>query len=102
MRTISKLLPASKLKLVMSSIGVIALAVFSIFVIYETTKVEVVFADNGEDQHVKTHADTVKDFLQEIGITVGKHDFLSHEMDAEIKAGMKINYDTAKKVVVII
>ncbi|WP_249872223.1 G5 and 3D domain-containing protein [Oceanobacillus saliphilus] len=100
MRLIQKLLPASKQKLVISSIGVLALIVFSGFVLFEATKAEVVFADNGKEQTVTTHTNTVGGLLEELGITVGQHDALSHEMDARIESGMTIDYDTAKKVIV--
>ncbi|WP_284140712.1 MULTISPECIES: G5 and 3D domain-containing protein [unclassified Virgibacillus] len=102
MRILSKLLPASKLKLVISSIGVMALVAFTTVVFYEMTKTEVVFADNGEEQTVQTHAETVEDLLKEVGITIGEYDALSHSMDAIIKDGMKIDYDKANKVILTI
>ncbi|WP_067729721.1 G5 and 3D domain-containing protein [Oceanobacillus damuensis] len=102
MRLIQKLMPASKQKLVISSIGVLALILFSGFVLFEATKAEVVFADNGKEKTVTTHTNTVGSLLEELGITVGKHDALSHEMDTLIESGMTINYDTAKKVIVSI
>lgn len=102
MRIFSKLLPAARLKLIISCIGVMALVVFSGVVVYEMTKVEVVFAENGENQKFKTHANTVQDLLDELGISVGEYDELSHNLNAGLKDGMKINYETAKKVVVTI
>lgn len=102
MRIFSKLLPASKLKLVISSIGVMALIAFSTVVLFEITKVEVVFAENGDEQTIKTHANTVEELLKEMGITVGKYDALSHSMDESIKDGMTIGYESAKKVDVVI
>ncbi|AIF41980.1 G5 and 3D domain-containing protein [Virgibacillus sp. SK37] len=102
MRIFSKLMPASKMKLVISSIGVLALVVFSGFVLFEASKAEVIVIDNGEKQTVKTHADTVKGLLAEAGISVGKHDELSHEQDTPIEAGMEIDYKTANKVIISI
>ncbi|MGJ9460240.1 ubiquitin-like domain-containing protein [Oceanobacillus sp. CF4.6] len=102
MRLIQKLLPASKMKLVISCIGVLALLVFSGFVLFEATKAEVVFADNGKEQTVITHTNTVEDLLEELGITVGKHDAISHEMDTPIEHGMSVQFDAAKEVTVSI
>lgn len=100
MRIISKLLPASKMKLVISSIGVMALIAFSSFVIFEATKAEVAVVDNGEELSVRTHANTVGDLLDEVGITVGEHDALSHATDAQVETGMEVTYITAKQVMV--
>ncbi|MFD2628069.1 ubiquitin-like domain-containing protein [Oceanobacillus kapialis] len=102
MRVISKLMPASKMKLVISSIGVLALVVFSGLVLFDATKAEVVLNDNGEKQKVKTHATTIDQLLKEAGITVGEHDLVSHEMDAAIENGMEVNYKTAKQIFVTI
>lgn len=102
MRIISKLLSGSRMKLVISSIGVLALLVFSGIVLFEATKAEVVITDNGESQTVTTHQDTVEGLLNEVGIAVGEHDDVSQPMNAEIKDGMSISYKTAKKVIVTV
>ncbi|MFD2045585.1 ubiquitin-like domain-containing protein [Ornithinibacillus salinisoli] len=102
MRNFSKLLPASKMKLVISSIGVLILVAFSSLILYEATKADVTLSDNGEVQTIKTHADTVKELLEEVAITVGEHDALSHSLDAEIENGMEIEYKTAKQIIVTI
>lgn len=98
MRKLLDLFPSSKIRPFISTIGVLALTFFSVVVIFEATRVEVVFADNGENQTIKTHADTVEDLLAEIGITVGTYDKLSHDIDTAIKDGMEIEFTTAKKV----
>lgn len=102
MRIISKLLSASKAKLVISGIGVLALMAFSSIILFEATKAEVVITDNGKKQTVKTHQDTVEELLKEVGIAVGDHDALSHPMDAAIKEGMAIDYKTAKQIIVTV
>ncbi|MFD1849272.1 G5 and 3D domain-containing protein [Oceanobacillus bengalensis] len=102
MRIISKLLPASKLKLVISSIGILALVLFSSMVIFEATKVNVVVTDNGMEETVKTHQNTVGELLTELDIVVGEHDALSHGLDEEIQNGMAIDYKTAKEITVTI
>ncbi|WP_188456159.1 G5 and 3D domain-containing protein [Virgibacillus oceani] len=102
MKIFSKLLPASKKKLVISSIGVVALVVFSSLLLFEATKAEVDLTENGEKHTVKTHANTVGELLQELGIHVGKHDALSVETDAKIKDGMQLKYEKAKQIIVSI
>lgn len=102
MRIISKLLPASRIKLVISCIGVLALLVFASIVLFEATKAEVVITDNGEKQTVKTHQETVEGLLEEVGIVVGEHDALSHRADAAIENGMKIDYKTAMQIFVTV
>lgn len=101
MKIISKLLPASKMKLVISSIGVLALVIFSSLVIMEATKAEVIVMNDGEKETVKTHANRVDGLLNEVGIVVGQHDKISHTGDTEIKDGMKVTYEEATKVIVV-
>ncbi|MGP4109143.1 ubiquitin-like domain-containing protein [Virgibacillus sp. L01] len=102
MKIFSKLLPASKLKLVISVIGVLALVVFSGVTLFEATKAEVVVTENGEKQTVKTHANTVDELLAELGINFSKHDKLSHDMDTKIDDEMNITYKEANEVTVTI
>lgn len=102
MKIISKLLPASKMKLVISSIGVLALVIFSTLVVMEATKTQVVVMNDGEKETVATHANTVEELLKEVGIVVGQHDAISHTGDTEIKDGMKITYKQSTQVLVTI
>ncbi|CDQ37783.1 hypothetical protein M948_08975 [Virgibacillus sp. CM-4] len=102
MRMISKLMPASTMKLVISSIGVLALVVFSGLVLFDATKAEVVIAEDGKKQTVKTHKNTVEELLAEVGITVGEHDYLSHNKADSVENGMEISYKQAKQVTVTI
>jgi len=102
MRIFSNLLPRSAWQWTLSGIGLLALIVFSGFIIAETTKAEVAIVDNGEEQTIKTHADTVQELLEEAGITYSNHDDLSHNIDAEIEDGMTITYEEANKLTVVI
>ncbi|MBM7601308.1 uncharacterized protein YabE (DUF348 family)/3D (Asp-Asp-Asp) domain-containing protein [Virgibacillus halotolerans] len=102
MRIFSKLLPASKMKLVISGIGVLALLVFAGILLFEATKAEVVVTDNGEQQTVKTHQDTVKDLLTEVGIAVEEHDAISPRLDAPVEDGMTIDYRAAREIFVTV
>ncbi|WP_077596044.1 G5 and 3D domain-containing protein [Oceanobacillus kimchii] len=101
MKLISRL-SRSKQKLITSGIGVFVLILFSSFVMYEATKAEVVFAENGEEQTINTHKDTVGELLTELGVDVGKHDLLSHQLDALIQSGMTIDYVAAKDITIAI
>lgn len=102
MQFILKRLSTSKKKLIISAIGVVALVLFTGWIIYETTKIEVVFADNGEDISVNTHANTVAELLEELGIEVGEHDKLSHDKQTSIENGMEISYQVAKQITVTV
>ncbi|MFD1362595.1 ubiquitin-like domain-containing protein [Lentibacillus salinarum] len=102
MKKFSKLLPNSTRNWILSGVGLLALVVFSGFIIMETTKAEVVITDNGTDQTLKTHADTVQELLAEAGIAYSEHDELSHNIDTPIEDGMTITYDTASQLTVVI
>jgi len=100
MKIISKLMPASTMKLVMSGVGILALVVFSGFILFEATKAEVVIIDNEKEQTIQTHKSTVQEVLDEAGITVGQYDELSHGLGDNIENNMEIDYRTAKEVIV--
>lgn len=76
----------------------IVVALFSVWALLDATKAEVVVAADGDVQVVKTNTDTVGELLDDLGIDVGKYDILSHGENTEIKDGMQIYYETAKKV----
>lgn len=102
MQIIAKVLPASRKKLLISTLGIMALVLFTSWVIFEATKVEVVFADNGEELSVKTHTSTVGELMEELNIAVNEHDAISHDINSPIKNGMVIDYTTAKEIIVTI
>jgi uncharacterized protein YabE (DUF348 family) len=102
MKLIHQLMLASKAKIVLSGIGVLALVLFTGMIVYEAAKSEVTIVDNGEEQVVYTHKSTVAEVLSEAGIAVGVHDDLSHEQDAPVENGMTIDYKTAMQVTVTI
>ncbi|HLR08594.1 MAG TPA: ubiquitin-like domain-containing protein [Bacillota bacterium] len=100
MQFLAKLLPVSHMKMIIICLGGAGLLVFASFVTNQVRKVEVVVAANGKEETVQTHAHTVEELLDEIGIAVGKHDELSPDLDTPIEAGMNITYKTANKVIV--
>src|SRR5699024_4589118 len=102
MQFLSKLLPASHMRLITACVGVVMLIVLAGFTIYEMNKTEVLIVDNGEEQTVQTHAKTVEELLDDTGITVGEHDEVSPSLDTNIRDGMTIEYKTANQVIVSI
>src|SRR5690625_70846 len=102
MKFIHKLMLASKTKMIISTIGVLALVLLSRCVVFEATTAEVVIVGNGEEQVVHTHKNTVEEVFAEAGITIGAHDAISHQLDAPIENGMNIDYQTAVEVTVTI
>ncbi len=73
----------------------VVVALFAVWTIHEASKAEVVFAEDGEEQTVKTNNETVGELLEELGINVGENDQLSHSIHAKIIDGMEINFDKA-------
>lgn len=67
------------------------------FAIYEGTKNTVTMTANGEKTEVKTHAETVGDFLEEQEIQVSEHDFLSQPADAAIEEDVALEWEKAKE-----
>lgn len=81
---------------------IVVVTLFSAWMFYDATKVEVVVAEGGENHVVKTHVDTVGEVLDDLGIDVGTDDELSHERDAAIVEGMQIDLMLAHNVVVVV
>ncbi|GGM36773.1 hypothetical protein GCM10011351_23650 [Paraliobacillus quinghaiensis] len=102
MKNLLKLLPMFQKKVVISVLSVAVLFLFVGFVVYEATEIEVSITQDGEKKTVNTHADTVADLLEELDLTVGEHDALSHDFDEIITADMSITYKKANKIVLTI
>lgn len=98
MKNLIKPLLAVKTKRGYSIFSAVMVTLFSAWVIFDETKVNVVFAADGEEQEVKAHMSTVEDLLEEIGIEVGEHDYLSHDKETKLVDGMEVEYKTAEKV----
>lgn len=98
MKFISKLLPMFRSKIFISILSLAVLIVVTYIIILEVTKSEVEFTLNGETDTLITRESTVGDFLEELGIEVGVHDDLSHQLDEGIESEMKINYKEAQLV----
>lgn len=69
---------------------------------YETTKDTVTLSLNGEEQVIRTHANTVAEVLQDLEVEVGKHDELTPSMDTAINDNMKVTWQAAIPVELVI
>lgn len=67
------------------------------FAIYEGTKNTVTVTANGEQEEVRTHAETVGAFLKEQEIEAGEHDFLSHSKETPINEDLALEWDAAEQ-----
>ncbi|WP_203341419.1 G5 and 3D domain-containing protein [Planococcus beijingensis] len=67
------------------------------FAIYEGTKNTVIVTANGEQEEVRTHAETVGAFLEEQEIEAGEHDFLSHSKETPINEDLALEWDAAEQ-----
>ncbi len=69
---------------------------------YETTKDTVTLSLNGNEQVIRTHANTVAEVLQDLEIDVSKHDELSPSMDTAIKNNLKVTWQEAIPVELVV
>jgi uncharacterized protein YabE (DUF348 family) len=69
---------------------------------YETTKDTVTLTLNGEEQVIRTHANTVAEVLQDLEVEVSKHDELTPSMDTVIKDDIKVSWTAAIPVELVI
>src|SRR5690625_1591105 len=98
MQKLVKPLLAVKTKSGYSILTAIVVTLFSTWAIFVATKAEVVLAADGDEQVVKTHTTTVGELLDDLDIDVGEFDQLSHNENAKIVDGMKIQFQTANKI----
>ncbi|SHN37576.1 G5 and 3D domain-containing protein [Gracilibacillus kekensis] len=75
---------------------------FISFSFYELSKAEVTYAQDDEITTVRTHAKTVEDVLNELEISVGEHDDLSHRLDDLVTSDMEIEHTIANQIIVSI
>lgn len=81
---------------------VLLFAAVLIFAIYEGTKNTVTVTANGEQEQVRTHAETVGAFLKEQDIKPGEHDFVSHSSETPINEDMTLEWDAAEQYAVTV
>ena len=102
MQKLLKPLMTARSKSIYSVFSVMVVTIFSTWAVFDGMKTEVVFAADGQEQTVKTDTDTVGELLDDLGIEVGKHDELSHGEKSTIEDGMKIELDSADKILLTI
>ncbi len=83
-------------------LSVIVLGLVSGFIVFETTKASVTLVLDGEKKPVETHADTIEELLQEEQIKPTTHDYVSHDLTAELTSGEVIEWKPAVQVTLTI
>lgn len=68
------------------------------FVYYEATKQTVTLTLDGEAKTIKTHAETVKDVLNDLDIKLNSEDFVSPSANTKIKDNLEVVWKPAKQV----
>ena len=79
-------------------LSIIVLGLVSGFIVFETTKASVTLVLDGEEKPVDTHADTVSELLKDEGVEPGEHDYLSHDLSAQLNAGDVVEWKPAFQV----
>lgn len=102
MNFIQKRLPALMKKYVLPLVGVLALVAFSAYMIHEAAYSTVQVTIDGESKEINTKADTVEQLLAELGIEVSEHDFLSMDLDEEVRSGTEIEYEEANNIYITV
>src|SRR5690625_7105649 len=92
MNLISKRLLTSIKKLVIPSVGLLVFTVFTSMILFEATIVTVDVTQDGQTETMCTHAETVGDLVNDLGVVVGDDDDLSHGVDVTLEYGMSIDY----------
>ena len=68
------------------------------FITFETTKNTVALNIDGQERTVKTHATTVREFLEEQDILLQKEDYVSPTEDSKVTNNLKVVWKPAKQV----
>lgn len=102
MQKLLKPLLAVKTKRGYSIFTAVVVTLFSTWIIYDESKLEIAFAADGDAQIYKTHAKTVGDFLEKLDIAIGEHDYLSHAKGEKITEGMEIEFKEAEKISLVV
>ena len=82
----------------MICLSVIVLGLVSGFIVFETTKASVTLVLDGEEKLVDTHADTVAELLKDENLSPDAHDYVSHDLSAQLNAGDVIEWKPAVQV----
>ncbi|MGD6819071.1 ubiquitin-like domain-containing protein [Metabacillus sp. 84] len=88
----------SKNKLILSVTSLLVMGTGTAFGTYEGTKDAITVSVNGNEETIRTHADTVGDLFADLDIDVRDHDELSHSENTKLDSNMKIVYEAAQPV----
>lgn len=89
-------------KLVIPLVGIVALILFSYIIINELTKVSVSVTSGEGTEIIETHASTVGELIEEIGLELGEHDEINPSLDTPLEKDMKIVHKRAKEITLIV
>ncbi|MBP3040675.1 DUF348 domain-containing protein [Bacillaceae bacterium Marseille-Q3522] len=87
-----------KKKLAVATASVIVFVAASGFTFYETTKKTVTLNHNGQKEVIRTHAATIQDLFDELGISLRSEDYLFPSADTVITDQLEIRWKQAKQV----
>jgi uncharacterized protein YabE (DUF348 family) len=68
---------------------------------YEGSKKTVAITLNGQETMVKTHADTIKELLEELDVSLRPKDYLYPNVDSKVKDHLKVVWKQAKQVTIV-
>jgi len=94
--------PTSKKRLSVYVASFLVLLIAASFLLYEGTKKTVTLTLDGKEEIVKTHADTVRDLLEEMNIETRSEDYVAPAMNSKIKKNMNVVWDPAKQVTITV
>ena len=102
MKSFSEQLLGPTKKWIIPGFGVLALIIFTSLILFEATKATIDVTQNGKKETVMTHSKTVGTLLDELEISLGAHDDISHDVDTSLEDGMEIVLDQAKQIYVTV
>lgn len=91
-----------KNKIVLSATSILVLGSGTAYGTYEGTKETVLLTVNGEEEKVRTHAETVSALLKDKDIDIRKEDSITPARNKQIESNMEIIYEASKPVNVAI
>lgn len=88
----------SKKKLAIISASFIVFAAAFGFVIFEMTKKSVVITLDGQEEIIKTHADTIKDLFDDMDITLRSEDYVFPSVNTKVKNDLEVVWNPANEI----
>ncbi|WP_059105321.1 G5 and 3D domain-containing protein [Shouchella shacheensis] len=82
--------------------SVFAVLVVAVFALYEWTKTSVTVEASGEEQVVRTHAGTVEELLEQLGIELEHHDQVEPEVHTDVSHDLTVRYKEAQNVTLML